>query len=321
MPFFLLTARITEPGMKLLAAHGEVAVLPTLKGPEAAPLLAKADALIARTETVDRALIAAGTRLRIIVRHGVGYDNIDVAAASEMGIPVAYLPGINSDAVAEHVFGLLMELTKRNTFWSARIRAHDWRCRLEHFNVGLAGKTLGVVGLGNIGRMVAKRAPAFDMKVVGYDPYVTPEAAAALGVTKMELDPLLAAADFVTLHTPGTSETKNLIDADRIARMKPGACLINTARGTLVDLAALDAALTSGHLAGAGLDVFPVEPPDFAHPIFANPKAVITPHIASNTRETIDKQGLASAQAAIDGVNGVKPAALANPAIWPPRKA
>lgn len=321
MPVFLLSARITEPGMNMLSAAGEVHVLASVRGDEAKPLLGKADALIARTETIDRALMTAAPKLRIIVRHGVGYDNVDVAAATELGIPVAYLPAINSDAVAEHVFGLLMELTKRTGTWNAHVRNRNWKSRYEGANIGLAGKTLGVVGLGNVGRMVAKRAQAFDMKVAGFDPYVTADAAKAIGVEKLELDALLAASDFVTLHTPGTSETKNLLDAGRIAKMKPGAMLINTARGTLVDLAALDEALDGGRLAGAALDVFPVEPPNFRElPIFTNPKLVATPHIASNTRETTDKMGTEAARTAIEALQGVKPAALANPQAWPGRK-
>jgi phosphoglycerate dehydrogenase-like enzyme len=157
------------------------------------------------------------------------------------------------------------------------------------------------------------------MKIVAHDPYVSADQAAAVGAELKDLDGLLSAADIVTLHTPGTAETKNLLDAGRIARMKKGALLINTARGTLVDLTALDAALREGRLAGAGLDVFPVEPPDFSHPIFSNPKLVSTPHIASNTAETIDKMGLAAAQTAIDAVAGKKPAALADPRCWPPK--
>lgn len=319
--FYLLTAKITDPGMNLLRQAGEVQVLPTLKGPEAAPLLARADALIARTETVDKSLIALGGRLKIIVRHGVGYDNIDVAAAAELGIPVAYLPGINSDAVAEHVFGLLMELTKKTGEWNRHVVNRNWKARYEGANVGLAGKTVGIVGLGNIGRMVAKRCAAFEMSVVAFDPFARPEAAAALGVKLLPLAELLAVSDFVTLHTPGGSETSNLINADALAKMKPTARLINTARGTLVDLDALDAALRAGRLGGAGLDVFPVEPPDFAHPIFSNPRVVITPHVASHTHETTDKMGLHAAKAAIDAVRGVKPDALVRPEIWPPRNA
>jgi len=317
---FLLTARVSEPGMAMLRAAGEVNVLSSLKDDQAGPLMAVADALIARTENVDKGLMLKCPKLRIIVRHGVGYDNIDIAAAAGLGIPVAYLPGINSDAVAEHAFGLLFELAKSTGAWSRKVAQRDWASRLSNPTTGLIGKTLGIVGLGNIGRMVAKRALGFEMKIAAYDPFVKPELAASVNATMMGLDELLATADFITLHTPGGNDTKNLFDAARIAQIKPGAFLINTARGTLVDLAALDKALNEGRLAGAGLDVFPVEPPDFSHPIFSNPKVVITPHIASHTKETGDRMGTESARIAIEALAGTKPAALADAKVWPPRR-
>jgi D-3-phosphoglycerate dehydrogenase len=322
-PHFVLTARIHDDGLRPLAAAGTVTVLTGLPPEKVREALATADAIIARTETVDAAMMDAAPRARIIVRHGVGYDNIDVKAASARGIPVAFLPGINAPAVAEHVFGLLFALTKKMGPWNA-IPPKDrvWKIRYEWVGVELDGKTLGIVGLGNIGRMVAKRAAAFGMRLIGYDPMVTAEQAAAMGIERREIDALLAEADVITLHVPDTPETRNLMNAERLARLKPSAFLINTARGTLVDLDALDAALRAGKLAGAGLDVFPVEPPDFGHPIWTNPRLVATPHVASHTAETTAKTAAASAKAAIEAVAGTKPtaAALADPAAWPPKR-
>jgi len=254
------------------------------------PLVRDIDAWIVRGATkVTRRLIGEAPRLRWVARAGAGLDNIDVAAAKERGIAVLNVPGANAVAVAELVFGLLLGLLRKIPAADASLRRGEWE-KSRFQGRELRGKTLGIVGLGKIGRAVARRALAFEMTCVGHDPLVPDADAEALGVTPLRFDALLARADILTLHAPMTKETKGLIGAAEIARMPKGSILVNAARGGLVDEAALIAALRSGHLAGAALDVFAVEPPgDWT--LVNLPNVVSTPHVGAATVEAQEAVG------------------------------
>ena len=254
------------------------------------PLVAEIDAWIVRGATkVTRRLIDAAPRLRWVARAGAGLDNIDVAAAKERGIGVLNVPGANAVAVAELVFGLLLGLLRKIPAADASLRRGEWE-KSRFQGRELRGKTLGIVGLGKIGRAVAQRARAFEMTCVGHDPLVSAEDMLALGVTPLSFDALLARAEILTLHAPMAPATKGLIGAAQIDRMPKGAILVNAARGGLVDEAALIAALRSGQLAGAALDVFAEEPPrDWT--LVNLPNVVSTPHVGAATVEAQEAVG------------------------------
>lgn len=254
------------------------------------PLVREIDAWIVRGATkVTRRLIDAAPRLRWVARAGAGLDNIDVAAAKERGIGVLNVPGANAVAVAELVFGLLLGLMRKIPAADASMRSGEWE-KARFQGRELRGKTLGIVGLGKIGRAVAQRARAFEMTCIGHDPLVPEADARSLGVEPMALEALLGRADIVTLHAPITPETKGRIGAAEIARMPKGSILVNAARGGLVDEAALIAALRSGHLAGAALDVYAVEPPE-DRTLVNLPNVVSTPHVGAATVEAQEAVG------------------------------
>lgn len=271
------------PGVSLRQVKG-------LSEEQLIPLVADVDAWVVRSATqVTRRLVDAAPRLRWIARAGAGLDNIDVAAAKERGIAVLNVPGANSVAVAELVFALLLALFRQIPEADASLRRGAWE-KARFKGRELRGKTLGIVGLGRIGRAVAQRARAFEMTVVGHDPLVADADARAAGVEPLPLDDLLVRADIVTLHVPATPQTRGMIGAAQLARMPRGAVLVNAARGGLVDEAALHAALVSGALGGAALDVFETEPPG-ASPLLTLPNVVATPHLGASTVEAQDAVG------------------------------
>jgi D-3-phosphoglycerate dehydrogenase len=251
---------------------------------------------------VTRELLADAGRLKVIGRAGIGVDNVDVAAATERGILVVNAPTANVLSATEHTFALLLALARKVPAADRAMKAATWD-RKSFVGSELHGKTLGVVGFGRIGQGVARRARAFEMEVVAYDPFLDAAAARRLDVELLPLDELLARADVVTLHTPLTDQTRNLLDARRIAAMKPGALLINAGRGGTIDEAALLAALDDGRLAGAALDVFTAEPPE-DWTLAGHPKVVATPHIGAQTREAQERIATETAEmvlAALDG--------------------
>lgn len=240
--------------------------------------LAAADGIFVRIGYLGARLIANLPRLKVITLHGVGVDQVNLSAAAARGIPVTNVPGANAQAVAEHTIGLMLAVLRHTPFADTQMRRGAW-ATARLLGEGLEGKTLGIVGLGNIGRRVAALGQAFGMTVIAHSPRVT---VSPLGITMMELAPLLAAADVVTLHAPLNPETERLLSASRLSLMKPTAILINTARGALVDERALAEALSAGRLAGAGLDVNK-EPPDASSPLLGLSNVVLTPHIGSST--------------------------------------
>jgi D-3-phosphoglycerate dehydrogenase len=288
----LVSDSISEKGIDLLRATPgiEVTVKTGMKAPELAETIGDFDALIVRSATkVTPEVLEHAGRLQVIGRAGTGVDNIDLPAATRAGVVVMNTPGGNSLAAAEHTISLLTALARNVAQANAELREGRWE-RKKYMGIELAGKTLGVVGLGRIGREVVRRARGLQMEILGYDPYVSEESVSSLGVTVCTLDRVLAESDFVTLHMPKSEETRNMIDADALAKMKPGARLINCARGGLIDEAALLQSIESGHLGGAGLDVFESEPPeDLA--LVQHAQVVATPHLGASTVEAQERVG------------------------------
>jgi D-3-phosphoglycerate dehydrogenase len=283
---------ISDAAVAMLRGHDgvEVEVGSGFAADELSGVIGDRDALIVRSATkVDAAALEAARRLKVIGRAGAGVDNIDLEAAARAGVVVMNAPGANSIAAAELTLAHLLALARHLPHASADLREGRWE-RKRHQGSELFGKTLGIVGLGRIGREVARRAAAFGMELVGHDPFVDAGQAARSAVRWLPLEQLLAEADFVTLHLPHSAATHHLIDGERLAAMKPGARLINCARGGLVDEEALLDALESGTIAGAGLDVFEQEPPrNLALP--RHPRVVATPHLGASTREAQDRVG------------------------------
>ena len=274
-----------DAGLKseLEAAVGRVTYNETgrpLSSAQLAALLPGVDGTIAGLDSIDAAALAAADGLRVVARYGVGVDNVDLAAAAARGIVVTNTPGANARSVAELTVALLLLLARPVVRAAAETRAGGWP-RLP--GLSLAGKTVGLVGFGAIGRQTARLLAGFDCRLLAYDPLLNEATAAALGVRAATLDELLADSDFVSLHAPVTPTTRGMVDAPFLARMKPGATLINTARGELVDEAALLAALTSGRLRGAALDAFAAEPPGGDNPLLALPNVIATPHMGAHT--------------------------------------
>ncbi|MDR0285836.1 MAG: phosphoglycerate dehydrogenase [Propionibacteriaceae bacterium] len=255
------------------------------------PLLQDVDGVIAGLDQFSAEVLrAAGPRLRVISRYGTGCDRVDLAAAAERGIAVTTTPGANSVAVAELALGLMFALARRLPGLDRAVRAGGWP---RSQGLELTGKTLGVIGLGAIGRNVASRAQALGMTVVGYDPFVADDAVVSAGVEPLPLPELLGRSDVVTLHVPLQGATRHLIDAGALAAMKPGALLLNTSRGGLVDERAAAAALESGHLGGLALDAYETEPP-LGSPLFAYDNVIATPHTGAHTAEAVERMAEAA---------------------------
>jgi D-3-phosphoglycerate dehydrogenase len=302
-PRCVVAEPIAEAGLELLGAACDVVEL--APGADLAAALADADALVVRSATpVDAALIAAAPRLRVIGRAGVGMDNVDVDAATTAGIVVCNAPEANVVSAAEHALALLLALARHVSAAERSLRDGAWE-RERFAGIELADKTLALLGFGRIGRLVAFRARALGMRTVAYDPFVTAERIAELGAEQAEsIEAALAAADVVSLHLPVTPATRGLIDSQRLALLRPGALLVNAARGALVDEAALVAALRSGHLAGAALDVFAQEPLPPDSPLRDAPNLLLTPHLAGSTREALDRAGVVVAEQVVAALGG-----------------
>src|SRR3989475_8962557 len=267
-----------EEGLEMLPARCEVRQTTGLKEAELAARVADIDALIVRSETkVTAKILDAAPRLAVAGRAGVGVDTIDVAAATARGVYVVNAPLGNIVAAAEHTLALALTLLRRIPDADRSVRAGEWT-RSKFIGRELRGKTLGLVGIGRVGSEVARRAAAFEMHVIAHDPFATEASARAAGAQLVELDELLRTADLIPLQPPPHEKTRNLINADALAKMKPTAVIVNCARGEVVDLAALAAALEAGAIAGAALDVYPNEPLPADSPIRTAPRTVLTPH-------------------------------------------
>ncbi len=293
----LIADRLAESGLAVLAAHHHVDVQLDLSRDELIELIPAYDAVVVRSSpTIDADVIAAATNLKVIGRAGIGLDNVDVEAATRAGIIVCNAPQSNIVSAAEHTVAMLLALARRIPQAHQSLRAGRWE-RSRWSGTELQGKSLGILGLGRIGVLVAQRCNAFGMRLVAYDPYVAAERAARMGVELVDsVEAVLRAADFLTIHLPKTPETVGLINADRLRLMKPTARLINVARGGIVDEQALADALRAGVLSGAALDVFATEPTTDS-PLFELDNVVVTPHLGASTVEAQDKAGTQVAEA------------------------
>jgi phosphoglycerate dehydrogenase-like enzyme len=286
-PFYDFARPILEPVAEIVVQPDRI-----LRGDDLAAVLAGVDgAILTAYEQLPReVLVAAAPRLRVLSKYGVGIETIDLEAATELGIPVTNTPGANSLGVAEHTVTLILASLRRLRELDRLVRAGRWNDARKLIGGDIEGSTLGLVGYGNVGQLVGRRAAALGMRVLAFDPFQPAERIAATGAEKVdELDDLLAAADVVSLHMVVTPQTRNMFDAARFARMKPGAVFVNTARAALVDQGALIEALRSGHLAAAGIDVPEPEPLGSESPLFDVENLIITPHHAGTTVRTRER--------------------------------
>ncbi len=271
-----------------------------------------ADAILACAARVPAAVFEHAPRLRIVCRYGIGVDTIDVDAATRHGIMVCNVPDYCVDEVATHAIALILDLVRHITYYHQQVRERIWQWRTPRPIKRLAGQVVGILGLGRIGSMVAKKLRSFGVTIVGHDPAVSPAQAAAMGVTFLSMEELLARVDVLTLHVPLMESTRGLIGESEIARMKHSAYLINTSRGAVVDERALISALQHGHLAGAGVDVFETEPLPSSYPLLNCPNVILTPHAAWYSEEAAAEARRKAVQTVITGLHGGVPAALIN---------
>ena len=281
-----------------------------LQAAELKPLVAEVEAILVGMDEVTAEVIAAARRLRVIAKFGVGIDNIDVAAATRAGVAVTITPGANKEAVAELALGLMLALLRRLPYHDAQVRRGDWS---RQTGSELQGKTVGIIGMGQIGKEVATRLEAFRVNLLAYDLLQDEEFASQHGVHYTSLDSLLTESDVVTLHSSLSPASQNLIGERELGLMKPSACLINTARGGLVDERALARALSESRLSGAALDVFSAEPPRESPLLSLGNKVVLTPHIGANTTEAIVRMGRIAAESIVAVLSGERPPGLVNP--------
>ncbi|NCO90457.1 MAG: phosphoglycerate dehydrogenase [Armatimonadetes bacterium] len=316
MPKVLITDKIAPEGVRILEQAAEVEYRTGLSESEIVEVIGGFDALIVRSQTkVTQPIIAAADRLKVIGRAGVGVDNIDTDAATAKGIVVVNSPGGNSVAVAEHTMALLLSMPRRLPAAHASVARGEWR-RSDYVGVQLQGKTLGMIGLGRVGSEVAKRAASFGMRLVGYDPFLAQARAKALGVELCGVDEVLAQADFLTLHSPLTPETRHLIGAEAFGKMKRGAFIVNCARGGILDEDALVDAIEAGHLAGAALDVFETEP-SVNQRLLHCERVVLTPHLGASTKEAQVDVAVDVAEQVKDMLEGRAPRTPVNVPVLP----
>jgi D-3-phosphoglycerate dehydrogenase / 2-oxoglutarate reductase len=300
----LIADPLEASGLEILRASGaEVVELAAEQRARLPELLADCDAVVVRSATrVTAELLAAGRRLRVVGRAGIGVDNVDVTAATERGVLVVNAPTANLISATEHTFALLLALARKVPGADAALKRRHWD-RKSFLGQELHGKTLGVIGFGRIGQQVAQRARAFEMSVVAHDPYLNPDMAARQDVDLLSLEALLERSDVVTLHIPLTEETRGLLGAEELARLRPGALLVNCARGGVVDEKALLEALESGRLGGAALDVFEIEPPrDWR--LAEHPRVVASPHIGAQTQEAQERIAVETARMVLASLEG-----------------
>ena len=275
-------------------------------------LAPQADAILTCFKQVPVSAVRAATRLQVIGRYGIGVDNIPVDEATRLGIPVTNVPAYCLDEVAEQALAFLLAGARRIVRYDRAVQAGEWSLATGMPVYRVAGRTLAIIGFGKIGRRLARKAAALDLQVVAHDPWVAEAEIRAAGVEPVSLDEALARADFLSLHTPLREETQHLLNAERLARIKPGAFVINTARGALIDQQALLGALQSGRVSGAGLDVFVPEHLPADHPLLVQPGVIATPHTAFYSEESVRELQRLAAQNVADILSGRRPADVVN---------
>jgi D-3-phosphoglycerate dehydrogenase len=302
-PVVLIAERLAPSTLDVFGDEIDIRHVDGTDRPALLRALEDADALLVRSATrVDAEVFKHAPKLKVVARAGVGLDNVEVPAATAGGVLVVNAPTSNIVSAAEHAVALLLAVARNVPAADASLRAGEWR-RSAFNGVELAGKTVGVVGLGKIGQLFAQRIAGFGVELIAYDPYVVPARAAQLGIELVDLDELLGRADAISIHLPKTAETLGLIGAAELARTKQGVLIVNAARGGLVDEAALAEAIRSGHVGGAGIDVFATEPCT-ASPLFELPRVVVTPHLGASTTEAQDRAGSDVARSVLLALRG-----------------
>lgn len=302
-PVVLIADKLAQSTVDALGDAVEVRWVDGPNRPELLDAVKEADALLVRSATtVDAEVIAAAPNLKIVGRAGVGLDNVDIPAATEAGVMVANAPTSNIHSACEHAISLLLSTARQIPAADATLREGEWK-RSSFNGVEIFGKTVGIVGFGHIGQLFAQRLAAFETTIVAYDPYANPARAAQLNVELVELDELMSRSDFVTIHLPKTKETAGMFDAELLAKSKKGQIIINAARGGLVDEQALADAIESGHIRGAGFDVYSTEPCTDS-PLFKLPQVVVTPHLGASTEEAQDRAGTDVADSVLKALAG-----------------
>lgn len=312
----------TAPEREVLAAGlgDDVEVVEAPDGSEdtLASLAVDCDGIMTCFAQVTPSVVRAAERCRVISRYGVGVDNIAVDVATELGIPVTYVPDYCVDEVSDHVMALLLTWNRQIGFYDGVARAGQWEgTPSPHPLTRLRGQTIGILGFGRIGRAVADKARAFGLAVLAYDPYLSADSDLPDGVQQATLEALLASSDYVTVHTPLNDQTRGFVGAREFEQMKPSAYLINCARGPIVDEPALYAALRDGGIAGAGLDVMESSSPPANHPMFALDNVIVTPHVAFLSQQSVLELEVRTARATVDVLQGRMPEFLVNPAVLP----
>jgi D-3-phosphoglycerate dehydrogenase len=322
---FLLVEHIHQAGEAMLARKAQL-VFPQPQNVEGIlAVIGDCNAIVVRNTQITRQIMEAAPQLAVIGRHGVGYDTVDIGAATDLGIPVVYTPAANTESVAEIAVGFILCLCRKIVQAHGAMQSEELLSDTVTLpvmtrqrglvNMDLWGKTLGVIGVGRIGSSVSRKViAAFNMRVLGYDPYVDAEKLTGYGVQKVDrLEEMLPLCDFVTVHCSGGAETRHIINASTLALMKPGAYLINTARGTIVDEAALVEALQNGRIAGAAIDVYDPEPPRPGNPLLHMENVIVTPHFCAMTEESLYNMATMVAQGVLDVLEGRRPQYLVNP--------
>jgi len=323
MRLCLLIQPIHQSGIDVLTRAGlEVRQASAATMDVVAKEIVSAEAAITRNAGLNRAAMEAACELRVLGNHGIGVDPVDVAYATEIGLPIIFTPYGNVQSVAEHTVSQMMAIAKRTREADRAVREGNYDYRYTRDFCELTGKTVGIIGFGRTGRRTAEIAKnAFSMRIIAYDPYVDRSEMTRMGVEKWDdLDAVLEAADVVSLHLQLTPETRGLLNRKRLFKMKKGAMLVNTARGALVDADALVEALDSGHLRGAAMDVFEKEPLPLDHPFIKAEKLVLSPHIAGATEECLERTAVQTAEQVIAVLDGKKPPHLVNPEVWESRR-
>ena len=310
-----------EPAKGTLAELGATLRLADEPTPEAILALARqADGLLVTYAQVARDLIEELERCRIIARFGIGVDNVDVEAATRAGIVVTNVPDYCIDEVSDHALALLLALVRKIPFANQEVQAGRWEMQAVVPIHRLRGRTLGLVGFGKIPRALTPKAQAFGLRVITFDPYVSDEVAASLGVERVSFDELLRTADYISIHAPLAPDTRHMFNAEAFRKMKPGALLVNTARGPLIDEQALADALDEGRVAGAALDVMPREPPPADSPLLGRDHVILTPHIAFYSEESLIELQTKAAQEVARVLRGDRPRYPVNPQVLDPAR-
>jgi D-3-phosphoglycerate dehydrogenase len=318
-PVVVVAGRIHPDGHAQLEREARVVVVTELTEARVVEAARDAEGILLRGgPRCTESLMAACPRLRVIGRHGVGLDTVDIPAATRLGVAVVHAPGSNAQAVAEHALMLMLACVKRTREIDGKARGGDWSARHVVENTELGGKTLGIVGIGNVGRRVARFTAALGMRVLAYDPYVPDDEVRQRGAEPVKsLEALLPQVDILTCHTPLTAETRHMIGEQTLALLKPGAIFVNTSRGPVQEEHALFQALATGQLAAAGLDVFEVEPTPLDNPLLNLGSVVCSTHVAGVTKEAHRVAAIQVTGEMLRVLRGERPDVLVNPDVWP----